>query len=155
MRIARGGLVGFILVMLVMGLRTPFGWTQPSSASWPEDAASSAATLPEGSSDEVDRLLGRYRMPPAIDKLGRGLSNVAGGWLEIPLNIQQRYVEHNTAASLCTGILYGLIKGAARTGVGVYETVTFFLPYPEHFAPILPTLPYFQRTTNRQPLLWE
>jgi len=44
------------------------------------------------------------------------------------------------------------VKGAVRTAVGAYETVTFFLPYPEEFAPILPTLEYYQHSTKRKPL---
>jgi hypothetical protein len=36
--------------------------------------------------------------------------------------------------------------------VGLYEAVTFFLPYPENFAPILPTLPYFEKNKKRRPL---
>ena len=110
---------------------------------------------PAHSADRVDELMGRYNLHPAFRKLGRGLSNIAGGWLEVPLNVQKRYEENNTVASLFTGTVYGFVKGIARTGVGAYETVTFFLPYPEDFAPILPTLEYFQRKDKRKPLLFE
>jgi hypothetical protein len=36
--------------------------------------------------------------------------------------------------------------------VGLYETVTFFLPYPEDFAPILPTLEYYNKSPGRRRL---
>ncbi len=107
---------------------------------------------PTGGQDRVDEMMGRYNLHPAFEKLGRGVSNALGGWLEIPLNIHQRYSKSDTAGSLLTGTAYGLVKGSVRTGVGLYETVTFFLPYPENFAPILPTLPYFQKHTRREPL---
>ena len=113
-----------------------------------------AETPPEaaGGQDRVDEMLGRYNLFPAFEKLGRGVSNAFGGWLEIPLNIDQRYSKSDTAGSLLTGTAHGVVKAVVRTGVGLYETVTFFLPYPENFAPILPTLLYFQKTTGRKPL---
>lgn len=105
--------------------------------------------------DRIDELMGRYNLYPAFEKAGRGLANFLGGWLEIPYNIQTRYSKSDTGGSLLTGLAHGLLRGAVRTGVGAYEAVTFFLPYPENFAPILPTLPYYQKTTKRDPPLWE
>ena len=132
---------------LVLGLCAIWFGAAPG---WSETTAT-----PQPSQDRVDDFMGRYHLHPSLAKLGRGVSNVLGGWLELPLNIQQRYAPNDTAASLVTGTVYGLIKGLVRTGVGVYETATFFLPYPENFAPILPTLAYFQRHTKRAPLLFE
>ena len=105
-----------------------------------------------GGQDRVDELIGHYNLYPAFEKLGRGLANLLGGWLEVPLNIHKRFAQSDTAGSLFTGTVHGLFKGVVRTGVGAYETVTFFLPYPENFAPILPTLEYFQHHTRREPL---
>ncbi len=115
------------------------------SAGWADHPPAS------GQPDRVDEVMGRYNLHPAFAKLGRGLSNALGGWLEIPLNLDQRYSASDTAGSLFTGVAYGLFKGLVRTGVGAYEMVTFFLPYPEGFAPILPTLPYFQQETKQRP----
>ena len=111
-----------------------------------------AAPQPVGGQDRVDHMMGRYNVHPAIEKLGRGLSNVLFGWLEIPLGVHKRYSAQDTVGSTLTGVGIGLFKGVARTAVGAYETVTFFLPLPEHFAPILPTLEYFQHTRTRGPL---
>lgn len=112
-----------------------------------EDSAQSV-----GSRDRVDEVMGRYNLQPAFEKGGRGLSNVLFGWLEIPLNIDRRYSPHDNVGSMLTGAGIGVFKGVVRTGVGLYETLTFFLPYPENFAPILPTLEYFQKASRRKPL---
>ena len=133
--------------IVVIGLCTIWvgastGWSDPPPPSPPAQ-------------DRVDEVMGRYNLHPAFAKLGRGLSNALGGWLELPLNIHKRYAANDTGASLFTGMAYGLFKGLVRTGVGVYETATCFLPYPENYAPILPTLEYFQRHTKRKPLLFE
>jgi putative exosortase-associated protein (TIGR04073 family) len=102
--------------------------------------------------DPVDEVMGRYNMHPAFVKLGRGISNVLGGWLEVPLNIGQRMSQSDTVGSFFTGAAYGLVKGTVRTGVGLYETLTFFLPYPEDFQPILPTLEYYNKGKGRREL---
>ena len=107
---------------------------------------------PPYAQDRVDELIGRYNLNPAFEKLGRGVSNLFLGWTEVPLNIDQRYSSSDIGGSFLSGTAVGLFKGLVRTGVGAYETVTFFLPYPENFAPILPTLPYLQRTGKRKPL---
>ena len=104
------------------------------------------------SQDKVDAAIGRYNLHPAFNKLGRGLGNALGGWMEIPLNIGTRYSPSDIGSSFFTGLTYGLVKGVVRTAVGAYETVTFFLPYPEDFAPILPTLEYYNKTPGRRPL---
>lgn len=122
---------------------------------WGACAAGTAAEelpSPIGGQDRVDQLMGRYNLHPAFDKLGRGVSNALLGWLEIPLNVHKRYSASDTVGSGLAGAAIGLFKGVVRMGVGVYETATFFLPYPEHFAPILPTLEYFRKTGRRGPL---
>lgn len=104
------------------------------------------------SPDQVEQFMTQHNLYPAFDKLGRGVANLFGGWLEIPLNIHKRYSAHDTGASFFTGAAHGIFRGAVRTGVGLYETVTFLIPYPEQFAPILPTIEYFQRSKKREPL---
>ena len=105
-----------------------------------------------GGQDRVDAMMSRYNLGPAFTKLGRGVSNFFLGWLEIPLNVHKRYTTSDTVGSGLAGTAVGIFKGAVRTGVGLYETVTFFLPLPENFEPILPTLEYFQQHTKRKPL---
>jgi putative exosortase-associated protein (TIGR04073 family) len=65
--------------------------------------------------------------------MGRGLVNVLTGWLELPKQIHLGSQEENPL----TGFGWGFVKGVGmtvlRSGVGVYETVTFPLPYPKDF----------------------
>ncbi len=72
-----------------------------------------------------------------VRKLGRGLANIGTGFLEVPRNVVNVTEEDGYAA----GATYGVLKGAAwavlRTAVGVYETVTFFIPMPLNYDPIL------------------
>ena len=126
-------------LILIVALTSPLVWAREETPA------------PQGQ-DRVEELMLRYNLHPAFEKLGRGVANALFGWAEIPLNIHQRYTPTDTGGSFLTGAAHGVFKGLVRTGVGVYETVTFFLPYPEDFAPILPTLPYFQHTTKRRPL---
>jgi len=132
--------ISILGLILILGFGSPSVFAQPSPSGR------------EGS-DRVDELMTSYNLHPALQKLGRGVSNFLGGWLEFPLNLQQRYTEADTGGSLFTGAAYGVVKGVVRTGVGLYEVVTFFLPYPEQYAPILPTLEYFRTQGKRQPLL--
>ena len=69
-----------------------------------------------------------------IHKMGRGLVNVLTGWIEVPKQMQLGSQEHNPV----TGVGKGLLKGASLTllrgGIGLYEALTFPLPYPKKFA---------------------
>ena len=109
-------------------------------------------SAPPSVTDPADELLLRYNLHPAFEKLGRGIGNTLTGWLEFPLNIEKRYTAADTATSLFTGAVFGIVKSVVRTGVGLYETATFWLPYPERYAPILPTLDYFKRAGTRREL---
>jgi len=102
--------------------------------------------------DQLESFMRRHNVYSAFDKLGRGAANTLGGWMEIPLNAGKRSSKVDTAGSFFAGLGIGAFKGLVRTGVGLYEVVTFWLPLPEHYAPILPTLEYFQKSPKRDPL---
>lgn len=72
-----------------------------------------------------------------IRKLGRGAANTAMGFLEIPANIVDVVEEEGPIAALTYGIARGVAMAVLRTSVGVYELVTFILPFPENYEPIL------------------
>lgn len=105
--------------------------------------------------DLTDEFLLRHQLHPVVEKLARGTGNLFFGWMEVPLTIQKRYSTTDAATSLLNGTAIGAVKGVVRTGVGAYEILTFWLPYPPRYAPILPTLDYFKRSERRQPLLLE
>ena len=61
-------------------------------------------------------------------KVGRGITNMASCWLELPKQIYLTSKEYDPLV----GLTFGAIKGAAHTVIrasaGVYDTVTFLLP---------------------------
>ncbi|MBL7085309.1 MAG: exosortase system-associated protein, TIGR04073 family [Candidatus Omnitrophica bacterium] len=63
-----------------------------------------------------------------FDKLGRGLINGATGWCEYPKQIVETSKEDNIAVGLTWGQAKGVAMGVARTGLGAYDTATFYLP---------------------------
>lgn len=63
-------------------------------------------------------------------KLGRGISNVAFGALELPINWYQVNFEEGGFAACTYGILKGVIAVVIREVVGVVEIVTFPFPLP-------------------------
>ena len=69
-----------------------------------------------------------------IHKMGRGVVNVLTGWIELPKQVHMGSQEENPV----TGFGWGLVKGAGltvlRAGMGVYEALTFPIPYPKSFA---------------------
>ena len=77
-----------------------------------------------------------YAQDP-IRKLGRGLANTLTGMVELPYKIQEVHEESGPAAAATYGVLKGLVDGIYRTLVGVYETATFFIPFPKNYAPIV------------------
>ena len=70
-------------------------------------------------------------------KLGRGLSNTAFGWLEFPKGIQDVGEQNNFIAVITWGSVYGLGRTVARTLAGAYEIVTFPVPIPKDFQPLI------------------
>jgi len=81
----------------------------------------------------------------ALGKLGRGVTNTATGVLEIPrhmsLSVQEHYDQgYFGFTALPSGIVKGLFPGVwdalKRTGVGVYELLTFPVAGTKRYAAI-------------------
>jgi len=72
-----------------------------------------------------------------LRKLGRGVCNIATSVIELPKSIQESFYDDGPLAAATYGILDGLYKFVARTVVGAYEVVTFPIPIPAHYAPII------------------
>ncbi len=72
-----------------------------------------------------------------LKKLGRGLSNC----LTFPIELPNQISKTNNSDGPMAAVTYGLVKGIAMTAfravVGVYETLTFPVPVPAGYAPIL------------------
>lgn len=71
------------------------------------------------------------------DKFKRGLNNTATGWLEAPTTIGKVDRERGLFEALTTGVTRGVGLAIARTGVGIYETLTFPWQAPERFEPLM------------------
>ena len=74
------------------------------------------------------------RAQDPIHKMGRGVVNVLTGWLELPKQIHLGRQEENPLTGLGWGIVKGVGMTVLRSGVGIYETVTFPIPHPKDFA---------------------
>ena len=70
-------------------------------------------------------------------KLSRGFFNVLTGWGEIPRQMTVSAKEKGWWASIPIGIPSGIIMTVARTGVGLFETVFFFVPINDSYGPII------------------
>jgi len=74
-------------------------------------------------------------------KLGRGLSNTMeitrmGDWRR---SVEQTAVFESPSAGYTTGTVKGLSRTVARTGVGIFEVLTFPIPMPgSGYGPIFP-----------------
>ena len=65
-----------------------------------------------------------------VRKLGRGISNVAFGGLEFPVNWYQVNFEEGGLAACTYGIIRGVVAVVIREVVGVVEIITFPIPLP-------------------------
>ena len=80
---------------------------------------------------------------PAIDwhgslsKLLRGLTNVVTGWVEIPKRVHETTETSGAGAGFTYGIVRGLGYGFVRTAAGAYEVITFPVPAPPNFRPVM------------------
>lgn len=84
--------------------------------------------------------VGYAQNPPA--KLGRGLLNTFTGLWEIPVNVIRTCKSEGAPMGLTVGLAKGVAWGLYRTLVGVYEVITFAIPYPPDYSAITdpPTL---------------
>ena len=78
-----------------------------------------------------------------IKKLGRGIANMLTFPLELPKGIGDANREDGPLAAASYGVLKGLFDGCVRGIVGVYETVTFLIPIPADYAPIVKDPEFF------------
>jgi putative exosortase-associated protein (TIGR04073 family) len=73
----------------------------------------------------------------ALRKLGRGFANVLFGIVEVPNQITKVTAEQGGGAGTTYGVGKGLGRWLWREVVGVYEVVTFPIPLPKGYRPIM------------------
>lgn len=109
-------------VLVVCNLIMPVFGEEPAAADQP-------AVTEETSEPEA--------MGNPLTKFGRGLCNMVTFQFEIFHQSRRVKAEYGSPAGMTYGILKGLFMAGVRAGVGVYETATFFIPYPAGYKPIL------------------
>ena len=70
-------------------------------------------------------------------KFVRGVANLTTGWVEIPKQIYVVGTNEGWVAGALRGPFDGLGMFAARTIAGAYEILTFPIPVPPHYQPLL------------------
>lgn len=96
----------------------------------------------------IAALLLNFTLPAAsfaqdpAKKLGRGVANLALGWIALFTTIEDTGKSDGVFAAMTYGVFKGIAKAIQRTAVGIYETVTFPIPAPADYKPIL-TKPEF------------
>lgn len=73
----------------------------------------------------------------ALRKLGRGFSNLLFGIAEVPNQITKTTAEQGGAAGVTYGFGKGIVRWLCREVVGVYEIVTFAIPVPRYYKPVM------------------
>ncbi len=79
----------------------------------------------------------------APTKLGRGIANTLTGVVAIPVTMGRERDKHGIMAGMTTGLIKGIGWFVVRELVGVYEILTFPIPVPEGYRPILDDPEYF------------
>ena len=68
-----------------------------------------------------------------IHKMGRGMVNLLTGWIELPKQFHAGAQEDNPVVGIGRGVLKGAGLTLLRSGIGIYEAITFPVPYPKDF----------------------
>lgn len=72
-----------------------------------------------------------------LRKLGRGIANCLTFPIEIPNQISKTNNNDGPVAAISYGAAKGIVMGIFRMVVGGYEVLTFLIPLPEWYRPIL------------------
>jgi len=85
--------------------------------------------------DDISR--DQSRAGKMVHKLGRGFVNFATGWLELPKSIADQWERYDPFTGFALGTVKGVVWGAQRTAIGVYEVATFPLAIPKDYKPLM------------------
>jgi len=78
-----------------------------------------------------------------LKKLGRGLANIITCPIELPHRIGQANDESGPFAACTWGVLDGFFRMGMRFVVGGYEVITFPVPVPPDYEPIIDDPEFF------------
>jgi len=78
-----------------------------------------------------------------LKKLGRGMANVITCPLEVPYRMSETNEESGPFAAFTWGILDGFFRTGMRLVVGGYEILTFPIPFPWDYKPIIDDPEFF------------
>ena len=73
----------------------------------------------------------------AVRKLGRGVANLLFGVVEVPNQYTKAQSEQGGASGWTYGLSKGVLRWFSREFVGIYEIVTFPIPAPQGYKPIM------------------
>ena len=65
---------------------------------------------------------------PVLHKLGRGATNTIFSLLEVPIKMRAIGTDKGPLAGATWGLLVGVASALQRTGIGIFEVMTF--PFP-------------------------
>ena len=87
----------------------------------------------------------------AFTKFGRGISNIVTSPGELYTQPWLLTKDHATSTAIFGGFLKGTAMIIAREAVGIYEVLTFPLPFPKDYRPIIKPATPFTDWDTRQP----
>ena len=73
----------------------------------------------------------------ATRKLGRGIANIVTGPSELVREPSLTTEQDGNLAGLTIGVVRGIKSFVVREVAGVYEILTFLVPFPRNFRPVL------------------
>jgi len=72
-----------------------------------------------------------------VTKFSRGIVNIVTSPLEFVIQYMELEEDHNTAVALVGSLFNGVLFTAARIVGGAYEVVTFAVPIPGDYMPLM------------------
>jgi len=91
-------------------------------------------TISSANDDTYRRTTAGHKM---FHKLGRGITNILTGWIEVPKNIAINIKKYDPFSGFVVGTVEGTAFTFCRTMSGVYDVVTFPFAVPANYAPLM------------------
>jgi putative exosortase-associated protein (TIGR04073 family) len=119
-------------IITLMVMSSP-AWAQDGLSEGPLDVCPTPVRSTDASAENVDRGV----VQPMVMKLARGLGNLTLSWAELPKQVMCVWRERGWLIGLTRGTMDGLGMSVARMMAGAYEIVTFPIPIPPSYAPMV------------------